>query len=165
MADKTYRMTVSLSDGNTVNAGTFIVPQGPVGPQGPEGPQGPAGSGGSGINFIAHGINDALEPGTYIIKIEGLFSGTVICDINDGTSKFILNQVLSFVYKDANNKITGTTFEIYYVKVENRVLKSINRVSYTTEMHGEYADTSVDGVEDVSFDMIGLTSFKAAKID
>lgn len=159
MADKTYKMTVSLSDGSTVDAGTFVASQGP---QGPAGPVGPAGSG---INLIEHGINEALEPGTYIIKIEGLFSGTVICDINDGTSKFILNSKLSFVYKDADNNITGTTFDIYYVKVENRVLKSINRVSYTTEMSGEYANTSVDGVEDISFGAIGLTSFKAAKID
>lgn len=52
MADKTYRMTVSLSDGSTVDAGTFVAPQGPqgpqgiqgkIGPQGPQGPQGPAG--------------------------------------------------------------------------------------------------------------------------
>lgn len=31
MADKTYKMTVTLSDGNTVDAGTFVAPQGPVG--------------------------------------------------------------------------------------------------------------------------------------
>ena len=162
MADKTYRMTVGLSNGVTLDAGTFIAPQGPQGPQGQQGPQGPAGSA---LNFIVHNINDALEPGTYIIKIEGLFSGTVLCGINDSTSNFILNTVLSFVYKDAENNITGTTFDIYYIKVENRVLKSINRVSYTTEMHGEYADTTVSGAEDISLDMIGLTSYKAAKID
>lgn len=49
MADKTYKMTVSFSDGSTVDAGTFVAPQGPqgiqgkIGPQGPEGPQGPQG--------------------------------------------------------------------------------------------------------------------------
>ena len=37
MADKTYRMTVSLSDGSTVDAGTFVAMQGPQGPQGPSG--------------------------------------------------------------------------------------------------------------------------------
>lgn len=31
MADKTYRMTVRLSDGSTVDAGTFVSPQGPNG--------------------------------------------------------------------------------------------------------------------------------------
>lgn len=34
MADKTYKMTVSLSDGRTVDAGTFVAPQGPQGPSG-----------------------------------------------------------------------------------------------------------------------------------
>ena len=37
MADKTYRMTVSLSDGSTIDAGTFVAPQGQQGPQGPSG--------------------------------------------------------------------------------------------------------------------------------
>lgn len=54
MADKTYKMTVTLSNGNTVDAGTFTAPQGSRGPQGPQGPkgdtgpQGPKGDPGSG---------------------------------------------------------------------------------------------------------------------
>ena len=46
MADKTYKMTVGLSNGTTLDAGIFIAPQGPkgdTGTQGPEGPQGPKG--------------------------------------------------------------------------------------------------------------------------
>lgn len=31
MADKTYRMTVTLSDGSSIDAGTFVAPQGPNG--------------------------------------------------------------------------------------------------------------------------------------
>ena len=31
MADKTYRMTVTLSDGSNIDAGTFVAPQGPQG--------------------------------------------------------------------------------------------------------------------------------------
>ena len=42
MADKTYQMTITLSNGSSVNAGTFVAPQGP---QGPQGPKGEAGSG------------------------------------------------------------------------------------------------------------------------
>ena len=34
MADKTYRMTVTLSDGSIVDAGTFVAPQGPKGDTG-----------------------------------------------------------------------------------------------------------------------------------
>ena len=40
MANKTYKMTVSLSDGSTVDAGTFVAPQGPKGDTGAQGPQG-----------------------------------------------------------------------------------------------------------------------------
>ena len=43
MADKTYKMVVSLSDGSTVDAGTFVAPQGPQGIMGPPGIQGPPG--------------------------------------------------------------------------------------------------------------------------
>lgn len=43
MADKTYKMVVTLSNGSTVDAGTFVAPQGPQGPKGEIGPQGPQG--------------------------------------------------------------------------------------------------------------------------
>ena len=44
MADKTYKMTITLSDGSNVNAGTFVAPQGPKGDTGAQGPQGATGS-------------------------------------------------------------------------------------------------------------------------
>ena len=47
MADKTYKMTVTLSDEQTIEAGTFTAPQGATGPQGPQGPQGERGPQGS----------------------------------------------------------------------------------------------------------------------
>ena len=43
MADKTYKMVVTLSDGSTVDAGNFVAPQGPQGEKGDTGPQGPKG--------------------------------------------------------------------------------------------------------------------------
>ena len=43
MANKAYKMTVTLSDGSTVDAGTFIVPEGPKGVQGEQGVQGTTG--------------------------------------------------------------------------------------------------------------------------
>ena len=43
MADKTYKMTVALSDGSTVDAGRFVSPQGPQGAQGIQGVQGEQG--------------------------------------------------------------------------------------------------------------------------
>ena len=44
MANKKYKMTVSLSDGSTVDAGTFIAPQGPKGDTGAQGPKGDTGA-------------------------------------------------------------------------------------------------------------------------
>ena len=43
MADKIYKMVVTLSDGSTVDAGTFVAPQGPQGVKGDTGAQGPQG--------------------------------------------------------------------------------------------------------------------------
>ena len=43
MADKTYKMVVTLSNGDTVDAGTFVAPQGPQGIKGDTGAQGPQG--------------------------------------------------------------------------------------------------------------------------
>ena len=50
MADKTYRLNVTLTDGSQQSAGTFTVPQGDPGAQGPKGDpgaQGPKGDPGA----------------------------------------------------------------------------------------------------------------------
>ncbi len=47
MADKTYKMVVTLSNGSTVDAGTFVAPQGPKGDTGAKGAQGPKGDTGA----------------------------------------------------------------------------------------------------------------------
>ena len=81
MADKTYRMTVTLSDGSTVTAGTFVAPQGPqgvrgaTGPRGPEGPQGPQGPAGA-LPEPQSGDQDTFLQGTYLIMpvTTGLYS-------------------------------------------------------------------------------------------
>lgn len=44
MADKTYRLNVTLTDGSQQSAGTFTVPQGPKGDPGAQGPQGDPGA-------------------------------------------------------------------------------------------------------------------------
>lgn len=41
MADKTYKMQVTLTDNRVLDAGTFVAPQGPRGPQGPAGSNSP----------------------------------------------------------------------------------------------------------------------------
>ena len=44
MADKTYKMVVTLSNGDTVDAGTFVAPQGPQGDKGEKGDKGATGA-------------------------------------------------------------------------------------------------------------------------
>lgn len=44
MADKTYKLTATLTDNTEVDAGTFTVPQGDTGPQGPKGDTGAQGA-------------------------------------------------------------------------------------------------------------------------
>ena len=107
MADKTYRMTVALSNGSTVDAGTFIAPQGPKGTRGAQGPEGPAGpQGPTGQQGASGAINDwtmnqspdsnTLSDGTYLIRIrsESLPSGvgllTGIADIANGSSPWVV---------------------------------------------------------------------------
>lgn len=65
MADKTYKMTVALSNGNTIDAGTFIAPQGPQGPVGPQGPSGALGE------FAKGDSTTYLEDYVYLIKARG----------------------------------------------------------------------------------------------
>lgn len=97
MADKTYKMVVTLSDGSTVDAGTFVAPQGPqgpqgiqgeigpqgpVGPQGPEGPQGPSGALSDWQNASPETV---LEDGMYIFNIGGLVGlGNIVNGNCDG---------------------------------------------------------------------------------
>ena len=80
MADKTYRMTVRLSNGNTVNAGTFVAPQGP---------QGPAGGIGK-WEEITDATHAALPDGTYLMKIQ---NQTLIVELTNGDSGTILMQL------------------------------------------------------------------------
>lgn len=47
MADKTYKLEFTLSDGSKINAGTFTAPQGPQGVKGDTGAQGPQGETGA----------------------------------------------------------------------------------------------------------------------
>ena len=87
MADKTYKMTVTLSDGNTVDAGTFVAPQGPEGPAGQQGASGA-------INDWTEATPDTtLSDGTYLIRpyfqeIDLPFIGVV--DIRNGGAAYTL---------------------------------------------------------------------------
>lgn len=100
MADKTYQMTITLSNGSSVNAGTFVAPQGPQGPQGsqgprgPQGPQGPKGDPGTGGNSpILLSQNYGDGSGNITISSNGTMyytkrssTGALVSSTTDGTS-------------------------------------------------------------------------------
>lgn len=97
MANKKYKMTVSLSDGSTVDAGTFIAPQGPKGdtgtqgPQGPQGPAGPAGVIGDWVS-IAESNFTAEQNSVYIIRADGYDGDTALLSTRTG-----LTTKMSFI--------------------------------------------------------------------
>ena len=71
MADKTYKLEFTLSDGTKINAGTFTAPQGtkgdtgPQGPQGDTGPRGPQGATGEqgpqGVSVTGATVTEVVE--------------------------------------------------------------------------------------------------------
>lgn len=136
MADKTYRMTVTLSDGRSVNAGTFTTPQGPQGtrgpqgPTGPEGPQGPAGQqGASGaINDWTEGRSDTtiLTDGTYLIrnKDTGQDDPYLLTLINGEVSQ---GAVFCGFAAPSNGQVT-----MFQVGVAGGKLKDIYRITIST---------------------------------
>lgn len=88
MADKTYRMTVSFSDGSTVDAGTFVAPQGPQGPQGPSG----ALSEWQNLN-----ANTELNDGVYIFTVTTI-NGVGIGKVKNGEGKIMFSEYTSSEY-------------------------------------------------------------------
>lgn len=93
MADKTYRMTVSLSDGSTIDAGTFVAPQGQ------QGPQGPSGALPDWVNATAATM---LSDGVYIIAWENVAG---IAYITRGSSAGFVMQA-SYDSYDTTNEIS-----------------------------------------------------------
>ena len=92
MADKTYRMTVTLSDGSSIDAGTFVAPQGP---------EGPAGQGGGLGDWQTLTANTELVDGIYLFtaayyigagigKIASGQGGITLCLITDTTQTQLL---------------------------------------------------------------------------
>ena len=67
MADKTYKMQVTLTDNRVIDAGTFVAPQGPQGPQGPKGD--PGSGGGSSPILLSQNYNDGS--GNVVLRTSG----------------------------------------------------------------------------------------------
>lgn len=137
MADKTYKMTVSLSDGSAVDAGTFVAPQGPqgpkgiqgeIGPQGPQGPQGPVGpQGPSGVlgEWQTATMDTELADGTYLVKMPKIYSDNVdtvaIVYINGGKSENFITAIFT----------EGSSLSIY---LNNFINKKLNPTQNTLQI-------------------------------
>lgn len=119
MADKTYRMTVSLSDGSTVDAGTFVAPQGPQGPQGPSGAL---------SDWQIANANTELEDGTYLVAITN-FVGAGIVRIIDGQAQ----ALVSYYAAPADNNVTEIQIEFNNKKYEQIVMAVISSGSVQTQ--------------------------------
>lgn len=140
MADKTYKMTVSLSDGSTVDAGTFVAPQGPqgiqgkigpqgpVGPKGPQGPAGPQGPSGALSDWQVATANTELEDGTYLVAITN-FQGAGIARILDGQAQ----ALVSYYAVPADNNVTEIQIEFYNKKYSQIVMAIISSGSVQTQ--------------------------------
>lgn len=115
MADKTYRMTVTLSDGSTVDAGTFVAPQGPQGIQGPSGAL---------PDWVDATASTVLTDGVYIIGYEDKVGLVYISDgINYGFE-------MGIVY---NKYSTSKNIMIYIGTITNGKFTNINQteINYT----------------------------------
>lgn len=148
MANKTYKMTVTLSDGTNIDAGTFVAQQGPqgpqgiqgeIGPQGPEGPQGPVGpQGPSGVlgEWQTATMDTELVDGTYLIKMPKIYNDNVdtvaMVYIEGGKSESFITSVYaegnSFVFylnNFINKKLSPTqniVQAIYYGSNQTQIL-------------------------------------------
>lgn len=111
MADKTYKMEVTLSNGSTVDAGTFVVPQGP---------QGPAGAL---EDWQTATMDTELSDGTYLIKMPKIYDENVdtvaIVYIEGGKSE---NFITSISAED-------TTLVIYLNNFINKKLSPTQNAS------------------------------------
>ena len=108
MADKTYKMQVTLTDNRVLDAGTFVAPQGPRGPQGPQGPQGPKGDPGTGSNspiLLSQNYNDG--GGNVVLST----SGTMYYAKRSSTGTLSGTQGGTSV----NNLTLGTTDEYFII--------------------------------------------------
>ena len=118
MADKTYRMTVTLSDGNSMDAGTFVAPQGPQG---------------------IFGTWQTLDTNTFVFEKNSIYLlemlGTVgICSTGSFPTSVTFSSVSSYsggagTIRTLNINSSGKIEE----NADVMALSPSNGISYTTE--------------------------------
>ena len=117
MADKTYRMTVTLSNGNVVDAGNFVAPQGPQGPKGDTGPQGPKGNTGPQGPQGPQGESGGENISVFAPSIEG--GDIVISFPSDQTQHFKRNKTGSVTEGHNQTSLTIDSESEYFILLVN----------------------------------------------
>ena len=137
MADKTYKMTITLSDGSNVNAGTFVAPQGPKGDTGAQGPQGATGSQGP------QGATGAQGEQGKSVFYSTAASGTTISaqSLMTDTISPLVGDIVIFPNGDIR-AITAIDFDVFTC---GAVLASIKGPKGDTGAQGPKGDTGATG--------------------
>ena len=99
MADKTYKMQVTLTDNRVIDAGTFVAPQGP------QGPKGDPGTGSNSPILLSKNYNDSS--GNVILRTSGTMYYTKRSNTGalSGTSGGV----------SVNNLTLGSTDDEYFI--------------------------------------------------
>lgn len=99
MADKTYKMQVTLTDNRVIDAGTFVAPQGP------QGPKGDPGSGGVSCYLVSFEGGDVVVtlPTTNTSYSKRTNQG--ILTVTDGATSVTLDNTCEYVFNIGN--VTG----------------------------------------------------------
>lgn len=107
--DRTYELVLSLSNGNSVSAGTFTVPQGEKGEKGEKGDTGPQGE--AGIGCSVNGVPTALD-----------FTSDPQSQINDLKSASNFTSLWSGNWTNTNTEAKSINFSGYkYIMVRGNV--------------------------------------------
>ena len=129
MADKHYKMKVTLTDGTEFSAGVFTAPQGPAGEQGPQGEQGIQGPQGEGVP----------SGGTAGQFLQKTADGTAWADVTGGGSNV---TIYADDFEASNISITNDlgadTMKIYFTLPEPNG-PSNPYMSSTNTTYGRYA--------------------------
>lgn len=130
MADKTYKMTVALSNGTTIDAGTFIAPQGPVGPQGPAGVLG---------DWQTLTATTELPDGIYLFTTTNT-QGAAVGKIQGGAGRIMLKQT-------TDREMTNFVEIEFYQKKFKQFMETIFEIDQTTSQviasSQDYTDLSI----------------------
>lgn len=114
MADKTYKMVVTLSDGSTVDAGTFVAPQGPSG---------------AFSDWQDATFDTVLQDGTYLIKLintmDYFSNQSAVVTIENGNScyfeiytKILENNIVTYYGHFSQGKISAKADIVQLVGID-----------------------------------------------